>query len=86
MVPLPTAKYDRDLRFIRRVALALSLVNLAGAVFESYERHWAPTASGIIWALCCWAWRRMAESQQQTRDLARQIHNIIETIKESRQP
>lgn len=65
--------YDRDIRWERRVLVALLLVNLAMAAANFAERHWLIAATCLIWTSSCAVALRMARDHQMCRDEMRLI-------------
>ena len=63
--------YDRDLKWIQRVVWLLLLINLGSAVAHVIRHDWVHCFAFLVWTFNVWTWRRINQSAQRTRNMAR---------------
>ena len=63
-------RYDRDLKWIRRGAWCLFLLNLALVWISTftYRHSWLTAAASLIWLANCAMWLRVLGREQAWRD------------------
>lgn len=70
-------KYDHDLRFSRRLLIALQLLNIITAILYGMERKWSLVAAGIVWCFNFLFLLRINRTMQEQRDRWRVIESAL---------
>jgi hypothetical protein len=70
-------KYDRDLKWLRRVILLVIASNLGFAIAALRQREWIHAIGGCLWAVNCWVTSANLKSAQKTRDEIRLAASVL---------
>jgi len=76
--------YDRDLRFIARVIIALMVLNFGGAIVAAFLRQWLACGAFLLWCLNAKLWHAVNRNMQHQRDRNRLIEAALATVHEGR--
>jgi hypothetical protein len=74
--------FDRDLQWSLTASRGFFWMNLVAAVWNAYLRNWGVAVACVVWAGNCWVWRRLAYSQQVTRDEIRIVEATIYDLRQ----
>jgi hypothetical protein len=63
--------YDRDLKWIRRAAIVIGILNLTATVSNLLARNWATGIASLLWVSGVWLLMTTIRANQKTRDEVR---------------
>jgi hypothetical protein len=70
-------KYDRDIRWLRRLLLLLIAVNVGFAIGRFRHGDWINGLAAIIWTVNCVLSMGTIGTSQKTRDQTREVNSAV---------
>jgi hypothetical protein len=69
--------YDRDLKWLRRAAIAIAFLNVIDSGIDFLRGYWTLGVAALLWCCNIFVWIAIINSSQKTRDESRIVGAAI---------